>query len=901
MRWLVRFSIRRPVVVVTVAVLVLLVVAPGIARLQLRTDGNALVPAHAQEVRIDRAVRSTFGITDPLVVLIRPRHPDGIFNPQTLHLVADLTAELSRLSGLDAAAVRSLSTESSDHFRPGTLSLRRLLEPIPESQADLETLRADLAAIELHTGTLVSTTGGATAIYLGVPPSVDRRALPARVDSVIARADTSGHQVDVIGAPVAEALLGSHILRDLGVRWNTSASSIGRTAEASVSSRGTLSRIRGAIAEGIGLLPLSIAVMAIVFGLTFRSLAAVALPLGEAAAVLIFTLGVMGWTGVPVYLTMAVLPVILVSLGLADEIHIFTSYRRHLADQAGQPAAHVVQLAMDEMYRPVLATTVTTVVGFLSFALSPLAPVRAFGGFTALGILFCFLWSMTVIPACLVLIGRRREGVPAQPAGRRVAPRLSGWSRIAEFVTRRPALTLVVVVLLLAPSPLGIGRLVVQDSWIGGFAPDSDFFRATTYYNEHFYGSHRLLLALDTGDLELTGSMTAEDLAHDELRLPSDLLPDPAALVGCTLVVERTASAKTSNAPVAASSRPAFWESFVESAVRRDGYIVVKTPLVHGSARFLLSPARDESLRFTVESHRMALPDVLGAIGDFEQFIRTRTDCEVGGVLGPADHIEAAAFLMNRRTPGTRHIPRSPDDVISLWRAIETTQGATRVRETVDVRLQRGIITVFLKDANYADTARLLQALREYERAELAPRGIRFEAAGDVAVSQALIRAIVRSQVGSLVGSVLGILLTAALFFRSFRLGLLCSVPAGLAVIATFAVMGGTGTPLGVATSMFASMVLGIGVDFAIHLVERFRNDFARMADRRLALRGAIAATGPPVVVNTLAVALGFGILVLSEVPANARLGAITLVSLAACLAATLLVLPALLAGVEKK
>jgi predicted RND superfamily exporter protein len=97
---------------------------------------------------------------------------------------------------------------------------------------------------------------------------------------------------------------------------------------------------------------------------------------------------------------------------------------------------------------------------------------------------------------------------------------------------------------------------------------------------------------------------------------------------------------------------------------------------------------------------------------------------------------------------------------------------------------------------------------------------------------------------------------------------------------------------------MFAAMVLGVGVDFAIHLVERFRQSVARGLGRDPALLEALAATGPAIVVNGLAVALGFGVLVLSQVPANARLGAITGVSLLACLAATLLLIPALLRGV---
>jgi hypothetical protein len=90
-------------------------------------------------------------------------------------------------------------------------------------------------------------------------------------------------------------------------------------------------------------------------------------------------------------------------------------------------------------------------------------------------------------------------------------------------------------------------------------------------------------------------------------------------------------------------------------------------------------------------------------------------------------------------------------------------------------------------------------------------------------------------------------------------------------------------------------MVLGVGVDFAIHLVDGYRQRIARGADPESAIGETLEATGPAIAANALALALGFGLLTLSRVPANARLGAITVVSLLACVAATFLVIPALL------
>ena len=61
------------------------------------------------------------------------------------------------------------------------------------------------------------------------------------------------------------------------------------------------------------------------------------------------------------------------------------------------------------------------------------------------------------------------------------------------------------------------------------------------------------------------------------------------------------------------------------------------------------------------------------------------------------------------------------------------------------------------------------------------------------------------------------------------------------------------------------------------------------------ALAESLTRTGPAVVVNTLAIALGFGVLLLSQVPANARLGEMTILGIATCLLASLFLLPVLL------
>ncbi len=248
-----------------------------------------------------------------------------------------------------------------------------------------------------------------------------------------------------------------------------------------------------------------------------------------------------------------------------------------------------------------------------------------------------------------------------------------------------------------------------------------------------------------------------------------------------------------------------------------------------------------------------------------------------------------------------RVIPDESYRIDTLWKHYVRIRGNERRQQIVDANYARSLITVFMKNANFVDTKDLMDDIRQYESEHLAPHGISIEFAGDVTVSQTLIGAIVSTQVRSLLLSLVGILLVTTILSRSLLWGCLCVLPCAFAVLVNFAVMGWLGVPLGVATSMFAGMTLGIGVDYAIHLLERFRRARRTGLAPQDALSDAVTATGPAISIDAVAVALGFGVMMFSQVPANARLGGLVVLSILGCFAATFLLLPALLSVFVRK
>jgi hypothetical protein len=780
-------SIRRPWLTLALLAGVTLAAAPGLARLEVRTDGRALAPANDPAVRLDAAVRQHFGVRDPLVVLIETSDPRGVWNPATMRHLKRLSDTLAGVSGIGPDHVVSLATVRRDRVYPGTLTFRPFLDPLPDTPALMALLEQDVAAARIMTGTLVSADARAVSILVGVPPldpgapaAVDRAAIYQRVRDAAERMPVAGDRVLVAGAPAAESLLGKHLLADLRL-----------------------------------LVPLAVTVITLVFWRGCRRMWGTAAALAKVAATLVWTFGLMGWLGFPVYLTTAVLPVILVSICLADEIHIFMQYQRLLGEPGGggePPAA--VRATMRLLALPITLACLATAIGFLSFLASPQPAVRAFGAFAGLGTAFELLWSLTAIPATLTLLGpaRMRRPRPFAPAGAGL------FRRLAAPLLRHRLAALAVLAVATAALGLGTRRLYVQDSWEDGFAAGSPFRLATTEVNRELLGTHVLLARL-------------------RFEPRPWFAPRPAEI------------------PAAVAGAP-------EGGIR---------------SRPLLDPA------------------AIRAVGAFEDFARARR--EVGGVLGPYGQLAATHYLWMARRQGTQAIPDDPRRIARLLEVFELARGRQQRRELVDDDLRQALVSIFLKEANYRDTGRLMRALRGYERRELAPRGAALDFAGDVAVSQAMIPAIVYTQVASTSLALLGSCVLLCLLFRSPRLGVLALLPSSLAVVWVLGAMGWWGMPLGVATSMFCAIALGIGEDYAIHFLNRVRR--AREEGRPDAVAHAFELAGPGIVSDTLTIALGFAVLLASRVPANARLGMVMVVALLGCCILTLVGLGAALSARE--
>lgn len=186
---------------------------------------------------------------------------------------------------------------------------------------------------------------------------------------------------------------------------------------------------------------------------------------------------------------------------------------------------------------------------------------------------------------------------------------------------------------------------------------------------------------------------------------------------------------------------------------------------------------------------------------------------------------------------------------------------------------------------------------------------VEFRQTGLVPVLKKMEDELVPTQVLSVVIALGVIFLLFALVFRSLIIGLVGVVPTVLTILVNFAALGYLGIGLDSYTAMIASVAIGLGVDYAIHFVARYRKELGRGLDNLTALKETMSTTGISIMINALSVAGGFVVLVFAVGQHLQRFGGLLALALVTSAIFTLLVLPALLLvlrpralyGVEKK
>jgi len=304
-------------------------------------------------------------------------------------------------------------------------------------------------------------------------------------------------------------------------------------------------------------------------------------------------------------------------------------------------------------------------------------------------------------------------------------------------------------------------------------------------------------------------------------------------------------------------------------------------------------------------------PAVLTAMERLEQGIQTRHH-KVGKTISILDLIRKMNQAFYYNDPCFYRIPEKTD------LAGEQTEGALKAhlasyidkyqrsdtRSLIDAAKRRTVMTLQVKTASSTVTSAVLNTVKELLSGEVGEKlhkeGIKVHITGTGALYLEAEHLIVHGQLISVAISLVIVLVLVALVMQSVIYGLLAVLPLFFALFVNFGIMGFLDIPLDAATAITACVAIGIGIDYGLHYLNRYRLLRGEGKDHKTAAMETAKTTGGAILINAFAVAAGFLVLVLSAFVPLVNLGILIATTMLTSALAALTLLPAALAIADK-
>lgn len=495
------------------------------------------------------------------------------------------------------------------------------------------------------------------------------------------------------------------------------------------------------------------------------------------------TMGMTGWLGIEMSPPTTSAPVMVMTLAVADCVHILVIYLHGL--RTGMDKAAAMKESLRINLAPVFLTSLTTAIGFLSLNFSDAPPFRNLGNMAAMGVTAAFVLSVTLLPALMMLLPVKVKQGP-EHEGRMM-------SRLAEFVIRRRKALFWGMALVILGLVAQLPRNELNDVFVEYFDESVPFRADTEFATENLTGIYLVEYSLATdGEAKVS---------------------DPEFL--------RTV------------------EAFAQWYRQQPGVMHVNS-------------ITDIMKRLNKNLH-----------GDDPGWYRL-----------PENNELSAQYLLLYEFS----LPFGLD----LNNQINVSKTATRLTVTMETVSTEELLAL---------EARAQQWMRENAPASFAVDGasptIMFANIG-----HRNIRSMLKGSTIALI--VISVILLIAL--RSVRIGTLSLVPNLTPIGMAFGLWGMMVGQIGLALSVVAGMTIGIVVDDTVHFLSKYvRAQRERGLNSQDAIRYAFDTVGAALVVTTLVLVVGFGILALSTFELNASMGLLTAITIGIALIADFLFLPPLL------
>ncbi len=457
---LIDFSINRPWVVIATVVVITAFFAIQLPKIQIDTDPENMLEADEPVRVFDHQVKDEFGISDFIAVGVVAE--DGAFHQQLLSTVYRIIEDVRQIDGVIADDILAPSTvDDIRQTDDGVLTVTTLLAQEPESDEQAQYVLSRIKDNPILRGKLASDDGQAIAMFIPIESKNMSHRIAGEIQEIVDR-HSDGKEFFIAGLPVAEDSFGAEMFRQMAISA-----------------------------------PLAGAIILLLMLLFFRKLKIVMAPMIVALVSVVWAMGLLIATGHTVHIMSSMIPIFLIPIAVLNSIHIISEF--HDRYQKYKHKKTTIRNTISELFVPMLFTSVTTIVGFASLALTPIPPVRVFGVFVAFGILVAWFLSITFNPAVAVLISDKTlRNFGRTDDQRGLLSRIMYVFR--DFNRRNYRGVLVGSVMVVVVAAIGLSMIVVNDNPVKWFKKSHPLRVADIALNRHLAGTYMNYLVLDGGE-----------------------------------------------------------------------------------------------------------------------------------------------------------------------------------------------------------------------------------------------------------------------------------------------------------------------------------------------------------------------------------------------------------------
>jgi predicted RND superfamily exporter protein len=842
-------SIKYPKFIISIFVLMTLILAVFIPKIEIDTDPENMLSEDAFVRTFHNYAKKEFLLNDIIVVgVVNENRNEGVFNPKTLQDIHTLTENIKTWDGVIKEDIISPSTQDNiSQGGVGEVIFEWLMKEPPKDIEDSLKIKNNIMSNPVLKGTMVSDDGKALAIYIPIKSKDLSYEYSVMIKEVIAKFN-NGDSYYISGLPVAEDTFGVQMFKQMEISA-----------------------------------PLAMVIIFILLKLFFKKTSLILSPMIISVMSVLMTMGLLIGMGYKVHIMSSMIPIFLMPIAVVDSVHILSVFHDLYPEYGNKEAA--LRGTMDELFVPMLYTSLTTCVGFASLALTPIPPVRIFGLFVAFGIGMAWILTVTFIPSYIILFIKEES---LSDFGESLDSKAGFIDRVlkknSEFTFKNSNKIIAATCILIMISVYGISKIVINDNPVIWFEKNHEIREADRVLNRHFAGTYMAYLVLerDYTEEDIKNSLEKTLLLFDEYR----------GELGEALYRDLNNSA----------------DSVYRTMTESQDY----------SVQEYYSMVKDQAELSMDEYDSFALEDVYDILGDYhsesqtfknpkmlEYVDRLSQQLDTNPNVGKSNSIIQIVKKVYQELLGGREedfrIPDTASGVAQSLLSFQNSHTPQMLWHFVTPDYEKGNIWVQLKNGDNKSMQEVTDSIEVWMDKNNSPVKIKHNWAGLTYVNVIWQNEMVRGMLNSLMGSFIVVFLMMAFLFKSPLWGILSMIPLSVTVLFSYGLIGLIGKSYDMPVAVLSSLTLGLSVDFAIHFIERAREIYSEEKDWKTTLDKMHEKPARAVVKNAIIISVAFLPLLLAPLVPYKTVGILISAILMVSSIATFIILPALIKPLKER